>query len=178
MCRSFASVAARSLVIRMVILIDTLKTGGAQRLISAFVSQASHYGIDPVVISLHEDASPAIFETIKSAGIKLIMMPANSLFSIRRLKWLVDFLKQEKIDVLHTHLLYANILGSIAGYLAKVPVVCTLHSTHIEKKWLRQKRLEDFCMRHFATRIIAVGSIVATAHRGRYKGRTEERRVG
>ncbi|SRR6266496_1929650 len=158
-------------MIRLVILIDSLKTGGAQRLISAFVSRATEYDIDPVVISLHEDASPAIREAIEVSGTRLITMPANSLFSIQRLKGLIDYLKKEKIDVLHTHLLYANILGSIAGSLANVPVVCTLHSTHIEKRWLRHKRVEDFCLRHFATRIIAVGNVVATAHRGRYKGR-------
>jgi glycosyltransferase involved in cell wall biosynthesis len=156
----------------LVILIDSLKTGGAQRLISAFVSSANDYQIDPVVISLDEDPSPAIYEAIQTSGTKLIAMPAHSLFSIRRLKQLVDYLKTEKIDVLHTHLLYANIIGSVAGYLAKVPVVCTLHSTHIEKRWRKQKRVEDFCLRHFATRIIAVGNMVATAHRGRYKGRT------
>ncbi len=159
-------------MIRLAILIDSLKTGGAQRLISAFVSRATNYGIDPVVISLDEDASPAIYDAIKSSGTKLITMPANSLFDIKRLTGLVQYLKKEKIDVLHTHLLYANILGTIAGSLASVPVVCTLHSTHIEKRWRRQKRLEDFCLRHFATRIIGVGNIVATAHRGRYKGRT------
>lgn len=159
-------------MIRLVILIDSLKTGGAQRLISGFVSRATDYGIDPVVISLHEDSSPAIYEAIKSSGIKLLTMPANSLFSMKRLKGLVDYLNREKIDVLHTHLLYANIIGSIAGYLAKVPVVCTLHSTHIEKRWLLQKRIEDFCLRHFATRVIAVGNIVANMHRERYKGRT------
>ena len=159
-------------MIRLVILIDSLKTGGAQRLISSFASRATDYGVDPVVISLDEDASSAIYDAIKSSGTKLIAMPAHSLFSIRRLKQLVDYLKKEKIAVLHTHLLYANILGSIAGYLAKVPVVCTLHSTHIEKRWVRQKSVENFCLQHFATRIVAVGNIVATAHHGRYKGRT------
>lgn len=158
-------------MIRLVILIDSLKTGGAQRLISSFVSRATDYGIFPVVISLDEDPSPAIYDAIQSSGTKLIAMPAPSLFSIHRLKQLVDFLRKEKIDVLHTHLLYANILGSVAGYLAKVPVVCTLHSTHIEPRWRRQKRVEDFCLRHFATRIIAVGNIVATAYHGRYRGR-------
>src|SRR5512141_3239738 len=99
-------------MIRLVILIDSLQTGGAQRLISAFVSRATDYEIEPVLISLHKETSPAIYAAIKSSGTKLITIPANALFSLKRLKWLVDYLKKEKIDVLHTHLMYANILGS------------------------------------------------------------------
>ncbi len=162
-------------MIRVAIVIDSLQTGGAQKLVSAFVSNAASYGIEPVVINLRKGASSAIVRAIQAAGVKVITIPSRSLFDQKRFQWLVKFFKQEKIDIVHTHLLYANILGSTASHLAKVPVVCTLHSTQFEKG--RRPRqfltlLEDFCLRNFADRILAVGDKVAAAHRRHYPGRS------
>jgi glycosyltransferase involved in cell wall biosynthesis len=143
--------------------------------VCAFVSSAASYGIEPVVINLRKGASPGILRAIEAAGVKVITAPSRSLLGLRRFRWLVKFFKQEKIDIVHTHLLYANILGSTAAHLVKIPVVSTLHSTQFEKG--RRPRLfltmlEDFCLRHFSDRILAVGEKVAGAHRRHYPGRS------
>ncbi len=161
-------------MIRIAIVIDSLQTGGAQKLVCAFVASAAIYDIQPVVINLRKGASPGILRAIQAAGVRVITVPSRSLFDQKRFQWLVKFFKQEKIDIVHTHLLYANILGSTAAHLAKVPVVCTLHSTQFEKG--RRPRLfltllEDLCLRNFADRILAVGEKVAAAHRRHYPGR-------
>jgi Glycosyltransferase Family 4 len=122
---------------RVAIVIDSLQTGGAQKLITAFVSQAAMYGIEPVVVNLRERSSPAICDAIENSGVKVFTLTAMSLFSIRRLRWLIRFFKEQDIDIVHGHLLYANILSSVASRLAKIPVVCTLHSTH--------ERLDGVC---------------------------------
>lgn len=160
-------------MIRVAIVIDSLQTGGAQKLITAFTSQAPKQGIQPVVINLRTGSSSVIRNTIESNGVKVFTVTARSLFSLHRWRWLIRFFKQEKIDIVHSHLLYANILASVAGYIARIPVVCTLHSTHTERGWRLRllKALEDFCLQNFATRILAVGQEVATAHLHRYKGR-------
>lgn len=158
---------------RVAIVIDSLQTGGAQKLISAFTSQASKYGIEPVVINLRRGSSVVIHNEIESNGARVFTVTARSLFSLKRLQWLIQFFKREKVEIVHSHLLYANILASVAGFIARIPVVCTLHSTHTEKGWRLRllKALEDFCLRNFATRILAVGQEVAAAHMGRYKRR-------
>lgn len=160
-------------MMRVAIVIDSLQTGGAQKLISAFTSQASKYGIEPVIINLRQGSSSVITREIQSNGVKVFNVTARSLFSLGRLRWLVRFFKEERIDVVHAHLLYANILASVSAYLAGIPVVCTLHSTHAEQGWRLRllKALEDICLRNFATRILGVGQEVAAAHRDRYLGR-------
>lgn len=158
---------------RVAIVIDSLQTGGAQKLITAFTSQASAYGIEPVIISLRKSRSTAIIDAIQSHGAKVFTVTAGSLFSLSRLRWLVQFFRDARIDIVHGHLLYANILASVAGSIAGIPVVCTLHSTHTERGWRLHllKALEDVCLRKFATRILAVGQEVASAHQDRYPGR-------
>lgn len=158
---------------RVAVVIDSLKVGGAQRLASAFASSASAYNISPVVIALHDESAPIILDTIRSAGIQVITFPAPSLFNLRRLRQLIRYFVDQKIDIVQTHLIYANILGSVAAHFAKVPVVATLHSTHVTGHWRSRllKRVEDFFLRRFATRILAVGNTVAVEHNGRYGGR-------
>ena len=160
---------------RVAIVIDSLQTGGAQKLVTAFVSSAGDYGIKPVVINLRKGGSPAIINSIQSSGVEVITVPSRSLFGLKRFRWLVNFFRDSKIDIVHTHLLYANVLGSIASRLAKVPVVCTLHSTQFQKMGRPHKLLtplEDICLRYFANRILAVGEKVAAAHRRHYPGRS------
>jgi len=159
---------------RVAIVIDSLQLGGAQRLVEAFTSRASEYDIQPVIINLRNSSSPIVLDAIRSSDTKVITVTSNSLFNIKRLRWMIRFLKEQNIEIIQTHLLYANMLGSVAAHFAKIPVVCTLHSTHIEKGWRSKllKRMEDFCLRHFATRILAVGDIVAAAHHKHYDSRT------
>ena len=158
---------------RVAIVIDSLQTGGAQKLITAFTSQSSKYGIEPVVINLGKTGSTAILDAIEVHGAKVFTITAGSLFSLSRLRWLVQFFRDSHIDIVHAHLLYANILASVAASVARIPVVCTLHSTHTEQGWRLRllNALEDICLRKFATRILAVGQEVAAAHHGRYPGR-------
>jgi glycosyltransferase involved in cell wall biosynthesis len=161
-------------MIRPAIVVDSLRVGGAQKLISTFAVHASAYDIHPVIIRLREDDSPAVMDPIRAAGVQVVTMPAGSLLNQRRLNQLTDFLRQEKIDLVQTHLYYANILGAIASYRADVPVVATLHSIAPPMGWKSQliQQIEDYCLRTYATRILAVGNMVARAHAGRYGART------
>jgi glycosyltransferase involved in cell wall biosynthesis len=155
---------------RIAIVIDSLRVGGAQKLVSTFVSHASAYDIEPVVIRLREDGASAIMDPIQAAGVQIVTLPAVSLFSYQRLKQLTDLFRSEKIDLVQTHLYYANILGTLAAHRANIPVIATLHSLAIRSglKNAILQRFEDFCLRRYATRVLAVGNVVADAHQGRY----------
>lgn len=158
---------------RVAIVIDSLKIGGAQRLVAAFASHASRHEIEPIIINLKAETPSAVLDAIRAANVRVVSKPARSLFNLERLRWLVKFLKQEKIDLVQSHLMYANILASVAARRANLPVISTLHSTHVKPGWKEGliKRLEDYCLRRFATRILAVGDVVATAHQGHYGSR-------
>lgn len=151
---------------RVAVIIDTLQTGGAQKLLASFASHATAHGIDLTVINLKKGGTPEISSAIEASGARLITKPSKSLFNLKRLQWLTRFLKEERIEIVQTHLLYANVLGSVAASIAKIPVVCTLHTIYNEKhgRWRLLKRLERLCLRFLATRILAVGEKVAGSH--------------
>lgn len=159
---------------RVALVVDSLRVGGAQKLVSAFASHASDYGITPIVISLRGERAPAVIDAIQAAGVEIVTLSAPTLFDRARLQRLTAFFQTKKIDLVQTHLFYSNILGTYAAHKAGIPVIATLHSVTQRKDgkdWIRQQ-IEDFCLRHYATRILAVGNMVAQAHEGKHGKRT------
>ena len=160
-------------MMRVAIIIDTLKVGGAQRLVSDFVLAAAAHEIEPTVICLHEEIHPIIADSIRAAGVRLVKFPSPSLLNVNRFMQMVGFLRAEKFDLIHTHLSYSNILGSLAGFFTRRPVIASLHNTDSDtrKRSVRVVRLEAVILRYLARRIIAVGYGVADAFRLRLGSR-------
>jgi len=160
-------------MMRVAIVVDSLKVGGAQRLVSAFASRASNHGIQPVIITLNKSKSTVVSETINQAGVRIIILSAPSLLNAKRLRQLIRTFQTEKIDIVQTHLMYSNILGTIAARIAGIPVIATLHSVDVTSGWKPQllKRLHDYFLKNLATRILAVGNVVAEAQAGSFGGR-------
>lgn len=157
-------------MMRVAIVVDSLRVGGAQKLVSAFAAHASSYGIIPVIISLREERAPAVMRAIEAAGVEVLTMSAPTLFDRARLNRLIDVFQHGKIDLVQTHLFYSNILGTYAAHKAGIPAIATLHSITQRKDgkdWIRQQ-IEDYCLRHYATRILAVGNMVAQVHEGKH----------
>jgi glycosyltransferase involved in cell wall biosynthesis len=159
---------------RIAIIVDSFRVGGAQKLIVGLASAISRQNIESTVISLRDDVAAANVDLLRSAGAQLIIFPSRSLLNPRRLIRLIRFLRAEKFDLIHTHLSYANILGSLAGYYTGIPVVATLHNTGYDP---RRKsglviRLEEMFLHYFVRRIIAVGYTVTKAYSAHLGSRT------
>ncbi|RPJ26819.1 MAG: glycosyltransferase [Chloroflexi bacterium] len=159
---------------RVAMMIDTLRIGGAQKLVTRFVSAVSKRNVESTVISFRDNAAAANLDAIHSAGANLMTFPSRSLLDPGRLMRLIRFLRAGKFDLIHTHLSYANILGCLAGYYAGIPVIATLHSTghDLQRDSGLVTRLEEVGLRYFARRIIAVGYTVAAAYQPRLSSRT------
>jgi glycosyltransferase involved in cell wall biosynthesis len=157
-------------MIRVAVVIDSLKIGGAQKLISAYAANAAAHDLTPVIITLREDNAPFIVDSIRTSGIRLIHLPQASLFSISRFRTLVKLLQDERVEIAQTHLTYANILGCLAAYSAGIPVIATLHSIAVRKGWKARilRVIENFILRRYATRILAVGQVVADTNQGSF----------
>jgi glycosyltransferase involved in cell wall biosynthesis len=183
--------------LRVAHVIDTLKIGGAQRLLTTFASQARNRRISTTVISLRQDPDPTIPQALQNAGAQVVIFSAGRLLDLRRFRRLVRFLKAGEFDVLQTHLTYANILGAAAARLAGIPSVATLHSTgelyppgDLYPPSLAQSRgyppqtprparskktiiqaLERIALRSLTQQIVAVGHTVAEVYRPALKPR-------
>lgn len=69
----------------------------------------------------------------RSQGIKTVNFrmrgPVNGWLDFLALNRMVRFFKEERVDLVHTHLVRADIYGRIASQISGIPVITTVHNT-------------------------------------------------
>lgn len=148
-------------------LIDSLVTGGAERLVVSFAEATlDRPEFDLTVFTLN-DADTPFRQEIEALGIPVVALPGRSLIDPGRLFRLERALAQHDIEVLHAHLSSSIILGSLVAFLRRIPFVATVHNVKPSTRRVRalRKRLYDFALKSRRTVRIAVGEQVAKAAR-------------
>jgi len=107
-------------------------------------------------------------EKLREAGIKVIIINEAELNDLQILLMLIRTIRDQSPDVVHTHRVKENILGSIAAFLAgRIPSLRTAHGAPEHRPSWRQvpKRLINtldwFCGRFIQKKIIAVSEDLA-----------------
>ena len=107
-------------------------------------------------------------QQLRDTGIDVIVLDESKLNGIQILFRLIQVIREQSPDVIHTHRQKENILGSVAAALSgKVPSLRTSHgaSEHTPPWWKIHKRifhaLDWFCGRFLQKRIIAVSDELA-----------------
>ncbi|MGB0387047.1 MAG: glycosyltransferase [Ardenticatenaceae bacterium] len=153
---------------RIAQLMETLGVGGAEKLQVTLAAAARERDVELTVINLMLQKNQALQEQIRAQGARIIEVPARRLLDWRAIRNLAQVLRRERFDVLQTHLAYANIMGAMAGRMAGIPVVSTLHSAALHPRYHPMvHRLEAWALRYGCQRVVAVGHMVANAHQTR-----------
>lgn len=124
--------------IRVLHLIGSLKLGGAEKVVSILARSFNKNSCDIYILAF---ATGELEKECLRSRANVIIRPFQWRNSMH---WLYDFvkeLKRLKIDVLHTHLFTADLLGRIGGRLAGVPIVVS--TIHAPSTWKRSQRLKD-----------------------------------
>ena len=119
-----------------------------------------------IVASLtDEDGTGPLTGRLASMGIEVHHFGGARLWSPARLARLVRFLRSTPVDVVQCHLVYANIVGTVAARLAGRPVIASIRNTYVATsrgdRW--RQRLEGLVTARLATAIMAVGPETAAA---------------
>lgn len=87
----------------------------------------------PVVGCMYEGGDLSAW--YKAQGIQTVNFamkgPLHGWLDMRVINRIVEFLKTEQIDLVHTHLVRADIFGRIASGICRIPVLTTIHNTEI-----------------------------------------------
>jgi glycosyltransferase involved in cell wall biosynthesis len=113
-------------------LIDQLGTGGAEILQSTLAASIDRDRFDWHVITLRPaaDVLPRVEVELREMGVPLNVLNQRKAYDLRAVLRLNRYIRRNKIDIIHTHLEGADIVGGIAGLLARKPVVSTVHLLH------------------------------------------------
>jgi glycosyltransferase involved in cell wall biosynthesis len=104
---------------------------GSEKYLLTLLPRIKESGYEPTMLVLtdrHDHPSSFVNE-MQSVGIETEVMPILGDLNPRLLSRLVHFLQQRNYDIVHTHLLHADLYGGIAARLAPVKrVISTRHN--------------------------------------------------
>ena len=165
---------------RILHLINTLSSGGAERQLVTYLRQESLHGYENIVVLLDiEDVDSLTTENflvpeIKAEGIQVVGLGLSGSGNwIRAARKLRTWLKANPVDLIHTNLLGPNVVGRLAGYFTKTPVLTTYHNLDYSEeatifhfsgsrfKLIAMRQIDSFLANRTCSRVIAVSQCVA-----------------
>ena len=127
------------MITRLAYVINNLTVGGAEKLLLSTVKKLSKEKYDITVCSMLH--GKALLKDFEKSGVKVVCLNMHNKRDIRGFFKLYHFFKSNKIDIVHTHLLEADLLGRFAAILANVPVI--ISTDHRVDDWrMNSKRLK------------------------------------
>jgi glycosyltransferase involved in cell wall biosynthesis len=152
---------------RVLLVIDDLRRAGAQRVIAQEARALHPRFVVFRVAALARHPEPTFVSELRGLGVSVEYIPGSGLLDVRRVTAIAQLIDRLQPDLVHTHLSYANILGTLGARQAHRPVVASLHNVDSNQlKWAMLKRLlEGSVLRRWAARIVIVseGAVPATA---------------
>jgi L-malate glycosyltransferase len=153
--------------------IDSLGTGGAQKMVVTLARLLAKKKIPITVISLGDDPDTVNAHKITSLGGKVVNFPASVLFNLNRINKLVDYVRDEEFNIIHSYLIYANIISALAGKITGIPVIASLRSVRPDPLYYHPIRnfIETLCLRYLVQRVMVNGHAIAQNNKHRLGGR-------
>jgi glycosyltransferase involved in cell wall biosynthesis len=115
--------------VKLLVVIDSLKFGGAENVLVTLASEAPRLGMtmDVLVLNTPTDGRAEWLPRLRSAGLEPRFLGLTRLTQPNGIAKLARAIRASECDVVHAHLEDATTLAPIAGRLAHRPVLCTLH---------------------------------------------------
>ena len=145
--------------VKVLQLITELDVGGAERGLLSLVKKLNGNRYDVMVAYLKGEGRLA--GDFRNAGIKVFDLKMENRMDLGAVICLYRLLKREKVRVLHTHLIQADICGFLAGKMAGVPVI--ISTKHNPDEFRKRHSIPVWLDGIFANRsdrIIAVSNAV------------------
>ena len=116
-------------------LINTLSAGGAELHLLTLCRHLKQHGAEIVVVCLKEHirGSRSLRADFEAEGIRIVDLEASGRYSFRFLKPLIDLVRREQPDIVHTHLPRADFAFALGRvFHQSVFWVCSIHDIHSE----------------------------------------------
>jgi glycosyltransferase involved in cell wall biosynthesis len=150
--------------IRILQLIDQLGDAGAERLINSFALNVDRSQFDLHVCALRHWPFPKIVPDLRALGFPVTELNQRHAYDLHVLLSLVNYIRRNDIDIIHTHLLASDVMGRLAGFITRRPVVSTIHNgrTDLDNEPLHRQWMERWTARLWCRRLLVVSALLRT----------------
>jgi glycosyltransferase involved in cell wall biosynthesis len=148
--------------IRVLQLIDQLGDAGAEHLLLNFAKGLDRSRFELHVCALRPWPYPRVVPAIRALGHPVMELDQHHAYDLPILRTLVSYIRRERIDIIHTHLLASDVMGRVAGFVTRRPVVSTIHNARIDldKEPRHQRWMERWTARLWCRRLIVVSTLL------------------
>ena len=112
--------------LRVAHLIHSLGPGGAENVLVELAGAAPTAGLELVVVGLSPVPDPVHARTLRERGVPVVELGLGR-WDLRAVRRAAAVLRERRVQVVHTHLKHADLVGALAGARLGLPVVSTLH---------------------------------------------------
>ena len=144
---------------RLIWMIDGLGPGGAERLMPAIIENINTEKFEQRVCTLQNRNGNIIGKKLAARGVTVDYLSIPNLRHPNNLPKVLRYLRQHRPDILHTQLMFSNILGCFSANLLGFPSISTLHTLDTPKRRSSSSlryQLMWKSLRYFANKVIAV----------------------
>lgn len=118
--------------VRVLQIIDKVGNAGAEVLQRTFAEGLDRTRFDLYICGLRPRPGSITVPALKALGVPVIVLNQHASYDLPSLLRLVRYIRRHKIDIIHTHLQGADIMGRMAGFATRRPVVSTIHNGLID----------------------------------------------
>lgn len=111
--------------IKILHLIDIGGQGGAEQVLFNLIEKLGQEHFEHHVILPNEGW--LYDRLLRLYWVKISIYNGDGRFNIQYIRYLTDYFARNQIQIVHSHLLGTSLYASLAGFLSRVPVVCTFH---------------------------------------------------
>lgn len=142
-------------------IITSLELGGAEKLLLDLIPAQKKQGAEVELLVLDTKGEKFIDE-YKKRGIKIHTTKINNKFSLRNVLEISKIIKNNKFQIVHAHLIHAQIWTSVARYLNKnIIYITTEHSTHNRRRNNKVYKALDRFIYNSYSKVIAISEATA-----------------
>jgi glycosyltransferase involved in cell wall biosynthesis len=148
--------------VRLLQLIDQLGDAGAENLLYTFAGGIDRSRFDLHVCALRPWSQPKIVPALRALGFPVLELNQHHAYDLPVLLTLVNYIRRHRIDIIHTHLLASDVMGRVAGFLTRRPVVSTIHNARVDldREPRHQQWMERWSARLWCRRLIVVSALL------------------
>lgn len=132
---------------RLLWLIDSLNTGGAESLVLPFAKHLDRTRYELFVCCLGTIGENALESELRAAGIPTTNLGARSLRDAGAFRRLLRLVREQRIDLVHAHLTYSAVWSALLSRITGIPSVASLHvapsATREQDKSAKHRILTD-----------------------------------
>ncbi|MFO7541115.1 MAG: glycosyltransferase, partial [Chloroflexota bacterium] len=114
--------------LRILQLVSSMTIGGAEQIVLSLAERVDRRRFEMHVCSLSVIGQNSLRPEFERLHLPLLALNARRFYDPAVLRAVYQYARQQQIDLIHTHLTDADVVGRLVGRALKIPVLSTMHN--------------------------------------------------